>query len=41
MLHIARQAGLKLPEFLGRMAKEMGDKKPPAPPAAGTTPEKK
>ena len=41
MHEIAKQVGLELPEFLGRMAKEMGDKKPPAPPAAGTTPEKK
>ena len=34
MHEVAKQVGLELPEFLGRMAKEMGDKKPPTPPAA-------
>ena len=33
MHEVAKQVGLELPEFLGRMAKEMGDKKPPTPPA--------
>ena len=33
-LTCARQVGLELPDFLGRLSKEMHEKKPPTAPAA-------
>ena len=33
MHEVASQVGLELPDFLGRLSKEMHEKKPPTPPA--------